>query len=123
MKREEFERIAQEVFDGLPKHLLERIDNVRIVVEAAPSAETMHQVALAPSSMLLGLYEGVPLTKRGVDYGVAPVVPDKITLYQRNIELSCSSEKEISEKIKEVLIHEIGHYFGMNEREIREAGY
>ena len=123
MKREEFERIAQEVFDGLPKHLLERIDNVRIVVEAAPSAETMHQVALAPSSMLLGLYEGVPLTKRGVDYGVAPVVPDKITLYQRNIELSCSSEKEISEKIREVLIHEIGHYFGMNEREIREAGY
>jgi predicted Zn-dependent protease with MMP-like domain len=73
--------------------------------------------------MLLGLYEGIPLTRRGVDYGMYPVVPDRITLFKQNIEIIARDEQELRAKIREVLIHEIGHYYGMSETEIRRAGY
>jgi predicted Zn-dependent protease with MMP-like domain len=73
--------------------------------------------------MLLGLYEGVPLSRRGTDYGVYPVVPDRITLFQRNIELTVSLPEELRERIREVMVHEIAHHFGMSEKEIRDAGY
>jgi predicted Zn-dependent protease with MMP-like domain len=123
MRREEFEEVAQEIFDGLPETLLHRIENVRIVVESEPEVETEHRVGLSEDAMLLGLYEGVPLTHRGAHYGTLPAVPDKITLYQHNIERLCKGEGEIRKKIREVLIHEIAHYFGMDEEEIRDAGY
>ena len=73
--------------------------------------------------MLLGLYEGIPLTRRGAEYGVYPVVPDTITLYQKNIEAVSRSDEEVRGTIRDVLIHEIGHYFGMTDAEIRKAGY
>jgi len=123
MKREVFEELAQEIFDALPDRLLQKIENVRIVVESRPAGETERRVGLSPQSMLLGLYEGVPLTNRGSHYGAWPVVPDKITLYHDNIERLCTSDEEIRGKIREVLIHEIAHYFGMDEEEIRDAGY
>lgn len=123
MTREEFETVAQEVFDGLPEVLLDRIENVRVVVESQPAAATEASVGLASDAMLLGLYEGVPLTHRGAHYGAWPVVPDKITLYQRNIERISRSDAEIRKKIREVMIHEIAHYFGMDEDGIRNAGY
>jgi predicted Zn-dependent protease with MMP-like domain len=73
--------------------------------------------------MLLGLYEGVPLPRRGIDYGVVPVMPDTITLFQNNIESIARSESDVRRQIRETLIHEIAHHFGMDEDEIREAGY
>jgi predicted Zn-dependent protease with MMP-like domain len=73
--------------------------------------------------MLLGLYEGVPLSRRGTSYGAYPVVPDRITLFQRNIEATAGSEEELRERIREVMVHEIAHHFGMSEKEIRDAGY
>jgi predicted Zn-dependent protease with MMP-like domain len=71
----------------------------------------------------LGLYEGIPVTKRGIDYGMYPVVPDTITLFQRNIEAACRTSGEIGRAIRDTLIHEIAHHFGFSEDEIREAGY
>lgn len=123
MEKAEFERVAQEAFDDLPEAFREKIENVHIVVEPEPSQEALRKSRVGPGSMLLGLYEGIPLSKRGEHYGVYPVVPDKITLYQTNIESVAASERAIRHKIREVLIHEIGHYFGMTEREIRDAGY
>ena len=73
--------------------------------------------------MLLGLYEGIPLNKRGSSYGVYPAVPDKITLYKQNIEQVARTDAGLRAKIRDVLIHEIAHYFGMNEEEVRQAGY
>ena len=72
---------------------------------------------------LLGLYQGIPLTQRGSYYGMAPVIPDTITLYRKNIEAICRTDDEVRRQIVDTLIHEIGHYFGMNEDEIRSAGY
>jgi predicted Zn-dependent protease with MMP-like domain len=121
--RERFEQVAQEVWDGLPENLKKKIENVHIVVEDEPSAETLRKSAVGRGALLLGLYEGIPLSKRGSYYGTYPTLPDKITLYQRSIEAVTHSEARLREKIHDVLIHEIAHYFGMTEREVREAGY
>jgi predicted Zn-dependent protease with MMP-like domain len=67
------------------------------------------------------LYQGIPLTHRGQWYGMSATVPDKISLYQKNIESVCKNETEIELRIREVLYHELGHYFGMNEAQVRAA--
>ncbi len=121
--KEEFENLAQEVFDSLPERFQENMENVRIVVEDEPSAEAMKQMRIYSPNILLGLYEGIPLNKRGGWYGMSPVVPDKISLYKINIERGAGSLTEIYERIRRVLIHEIAHYYGMNEDEVRAAGY
>jgi len=123
MEREEFEKIAQEEFDALPEKFRSSIDNVHVVVEDVDSAGVRGRAGVYAGSMLLGLYEGIPLTRRGVDYGMFPVVPDRITLFKRNIESVATSHEEIRARIREVLIHEVAHYFGMSEKEIRRAGY
>ncbi len=120
MTREKFEKIAEDVFNELPDIFGKRIDNVHIVVEEYPNEEDVRQ-AHSSRTTLLGLYQGVPLTHRGTWYGAYPTTPDKISLYQKNIESVCRNDEEVSERICEVLLHELGHYFGMNELQIRSA--
>jgi predicted Zn-dependent protease with MMP-like domain len=118
--RERFEEIAQHAFDSLPESFRHRVENVQIVVEDFP---TEHERSRTRSDKhgLLGLYQGVPLPHRGTSYGMYPVGPDKITLFQCNIERTCENDEQIERCIVEVLFHELGHYFGMSEREVREA--
>lgn len=123
MEKAEFERIAQEVLDSLPVTLRDRIENVHIAVEDEPTAEMIERMGVTRHSKLLGLYEGIPLTRRGASYGSSPVVPDKITLFKWNIESFSVDDSSLREKIREVLIHEIGHYYGMTEEQVRNAGY
>ena len=123
MDGEEFEKVAQEVFDALPAPFRDAIDNVQIVIEDRPSREMGARVGYRPGTLLLGLYEGIPLTKRVTSYGMYAVVPDKITLYRENIRSIAPGDEEVRGVIRDTLIHEIGHYFGMNERQIRAAGY
>lgn len=120
MSRKEFEDCAQEAFDALPSMFQEKIENVQIVVEDYPSAALAGQVGTDKYS-LLGLYTGVPLPHRNTWYGTSPTVPDTIHLFQKNIEAQCSSRGELRSRITEVLLHELGHYFGMNEEEVRRA--
>jgi len=123
MTRKEFEDLVQEAFDGLPEHFRQQIENVRIIVDDVETPQTRRNVGIRAGSMLLGLYEGVPLNRRGEGYGMYPVVPDTITLFQRNIEYVARGEADLRRRVKEVLIHELAHYFGMDEEEIRKAGY
>lgn len=120
MTREQFEEIAQHAFDSLPETFKRKVENVQIVVEDYPSGDALAQTRGGKHG-LLGLYQGVPLLHRGTSYGMYPVGPDKITLYQENIERVCSTNDEVEHRIVEVLFHELGHHFGMNEKEIREA--
>jgi predicted Zn-dependent protease with MMP-like domain len=120
MTREKFENIAEEVYQSLPALFSEKIDNVQIIVEDYPSDEIIHQMHSSKTT-LLGLYQGIPLTHRGTWYGTSPTTPDKITLFKANIEAVCQNDNEVSDSIKEVLLHELGHYFGMSELEIRSA--
>ena len=123
MTRKEFEDLVEEAFEGLPEQFRHHIENVRIIVDDVDAPQTRRKVGIRAGSMLLGLYEGVPLNKRGEGYGMYPVVPDTITLFQRNIESVARSEAAVRRSVREVLIHELGHYFGMSEEEIRNAGY
>ncbi len=123
MDREEFERVAQGVFDALPERFRGAIDNVRIIVVDGEPEVPAFRRGYRPRGLLLGLYEGIPLTRRGTGYGMYPVMPDTITLFRRNIESISRTEEEIRAVIRDTLIHEIGHYFGMSEQEIRDAGY
>ena len=120
MTREKFEDIADKVYESLPQLFGDKIDNVHISVEDYPSEE-MVQSTHSGKGSLLGLYQGIPLKHRGTWYGSSPTTPDKIYLFQSNIEAVCQNDDEISDRIREVLLHEIGHYFGMSESEIRSA--
>ena len=120
MTRKRFEEIAEQAFESLPDAFKGRVENVQIVVEDLPSTDALGGTR-AGKRDLLGLYQGVPLPHRGTSYGMYPVGPDKITLYQQNIESICRTDEEVEHRIVEVLFHELGHYFGMNEREVREA--
>jgi predicted Zn-dependent protease with MMP-like domain len=120
MTREQFEQVAQSAFDSLPEEFKRRVDNVHIVVEDYPSDDVLASTRSRRDS-LLGLYQGVPLPHRNTWYGTSPTAPDTITLYQKNIEAVSKTEEDVERRIAEVLFHEIGHYFGMNEREIRAA--
>lgn len=120
MTRERFEQIAQDAFDALPADFRDRVENVQIVVEDYPDDDAIGKVKSDRRS-LLGLYQGIPLTHRGQWYGTSATVPDKISLYQKNIESVCRDDDEMELRIREVLFHELGHYFGMNEAQVRAA--
>jgi predicted Zn-dependent protease with MMP-like domain len=123
MTFDEFEQVAQEEFDALPVVLQKKIDNVHIVIENLPGEETLRNTGYRAGSLLLGLYEGVPLSKRGIGYGMYPVTPDKITLFKANIERVARTESAVRKEIRDTLIHEIAHYYGLSEEEIRSAGF
>lgn len=115
-ERERFEELVGEAIDELPEEFQKKIQNVDTVVETMPSREILEQQRIRPPGTLLGLYQGIPLEKRGLGY--ANVLPDRITIYQEPIEGLCMDEKEIKEKVREVFMHELGHHFGMTEEDL-----
>jgi predicted Zn-dependent protease with MMP-like domain len=116
--RKEFEEIVVSALKGLPKYFKKKMINVDVVVESQASLDLLSEMGLQSPLELLGLYQGVPLDRRGFYYG--NVLPDKITLFQTPIESICKTKEEIEEKVREVVIHEIGHYFGLSEERLRE---
>ena len=118
LTREEFEEAVVAALKRLPKFIKKKMENVDVVVESRASREVQNEMGLSSPSELLGLYQGVPLDRRGFYYG--NVLPDKITLFQIPIESICKTKEEIREKIREVVIHEVGHYFGLDEERLRE---
>jgi len=121
MTYEEFMATVERTFELLPDQFRDVIENLSIAVEDYPSQEIVSAMKLRSKHELLGLYQGTPLPYRGTWYGMSPVVPDRIFLYKANIERE--GRDNLEETIRETLIHEIGHYFGMSEEEIRDAGY
>lgn len=118
MQRKRFEKLIAEAIDELPEEFQKKMENVEVLVEAIPRAETLKQQGIRHPNTLLGLYHGVPLKSRGMGYG--NVLPDMITIYQKPIEMLCKNEKEIREKAKEVFMHELGHHFGMSEEDLNQ---
>ena len=110
METWEFENLIKDAVEKLPKTIREKINNVDIVLEEGES----------PNNSLFGLYHGVALTSRGSSYGMAPTLPDKITIWKGTIEKFASSEAEIPSLVRRVVWHEIGHHLGFDEKEIRK---
>ena len=119
LSREQFEKLVAEAVDGLPKKFRERIKNVAVLVEDFPSREIMEDMRLRSPWDLFGLYHGVPLDRRDSYYGNVP--PDVIFIFQKPLERYASTEDEIRDEVQATVIHEIGHYFGFNEAELRAA--
>lgn len=120
LERSEFRRIVREAVAELPPELLERVDNVEIVVERRPTAMDRKIAGIGPRSLLLGLYHGVPLPARGEGYNL--VLPDKISIYQESIEAICHTDDEMREEIRKTVLHELGHYFGIDDDRLHELG-
>ena len=117
MEREAFEALLLRALSELPSEFQDRLENVDVVVEDRPTRSQLLKSGVRPGWDLLGLYEGVPHTRRSRGYNM--VLPDRITLFQGPIEAKCRSEGEIAEEIKRVLCHEIAHHFGSDDRKLQ----
>ena len=118
MRRAEFQRVVQRALAGLPRTFRDRISNLAVVVEEVASAEVLAQMGLRDPQELLGLYQGVSLDRRGFYYG--NVLPDRISLYRKPIEAHCRSREEMVRLIQEVVLHEVGHYFGLDDEALQK---
>jgi predicted Zn-dependent protease with MMP-like domain len=118
VERERFQELVFEALEGLPREFRERLENIVVAIEDWPHPAQLAGLGIRRRQNLLGLYEGVPLTKRSVWHPVE--LPDKITIFQKPIEMRCRSDEEIMARIQETVRHEIAHYFGISDKRLRE---
>jgi predicted Zn-dependent protease with MMP-like domain len=109
MPLEQFEGLVADALDGIPVELGEAMENVAVLDEHRPPGR------------LLGLYEGVPLTSRGSNYSATG--PDRITIFMATICFACATTQEVVETVRRVVIHEVGHHFGIDDKRLKELGW
>lgn len=131
MRREQFEKLVVEGYERLPEWVRQKIQNVALLVEDAPSDDVRKREGLSGEETLLGYYHGIPLASRGDFYGMGATLPDTITIYQIPI-LEMADEEmgadvrdaDFEERVKQIVAetvwHEFAHHFGMDEHEVRE---
>jgi predicted Zn-dependent protease with MMP-like domain len=118
MKREHFTKVVEEALDSLPQEFRSRIQNVAVLVEDVPPNQPSPEPG-QQRRLLLGVFHGVPTTKKSIfDPSTGP---DHIVLYQKNIEAVCSTEAEVRRQIRLTVIHELGHYFGLDEEQLKDV--
>ena len=113
MTRRQFEALVDRAMRKLPRNFKEKIKNVAVVVEDWADDETLAEMGIEPPDTLYGLYRGIDITRRDSGYG--NVLPDTVTIYQGPIEEDCDDEEEMAQLVRETVIHEIGHYFGLDD--------
>jgi predicted Zn-dependent protease with MMP-like domain len=119
MKREHFAKVVEEALDSLPQEFRSRIQNVAVLVDDVPPNQPSSPPPGQQRRLLLGVFHGVPTTKKSMfDLSTGP---DRIVLYQKNIEAVCSTEAEVREQIRLTVIHELGHYFGLDEEQLKDV--
>ncbi len=121
MDLDHFEMLAEEAIQSIPAPLLAYMENVEVLVEEWPTRAQMHSVGLGRGNLLLGLYEGVPLTARTSHYGL--VLPDKITIFRRPILMVAPpNDAAVRAQIRRTVLHEIAHHFGISDERLVELG-
>ena len=118
VSEKEFEELVTEAISSLPEKFKEKMENIVIVIENLPSQELLVEMKIKSPYGLLGLYRGIPYPKRGIWY--RNVMPDKIIIFKKPIEVRCKNNEEIKKSVRRVVIHEIGHYFGLGEADLRK---
>jgi len=122
LDQKEIRQEAARVLARLPKEFQSRLHNVEIVVEKRPRKSQLKALALNPErDVLYGLYEGTPLSERSALN--PPLLPDKITIFSEPLTRDFPDPGELRNQIRLTLLHEIAHYFGMDEEEIDDLGY
>lgn len=109
---ERFDGLITRAMNELPQKYIKGLDNVAIVMADEPTDEQRQKMHLDKNNLLLGLYEGIPLTKRGAGYNF--VLPDKITLFKNQLLIYSHNEASLFENIKRTLWHETAHYYGLS---------
>ena len=111
MPAERFEELVGEALDGIPEELGRLIENVAVFVKEGDG-----------NPNLLGLYEGIPLTRRE-NYGIGLGMPDRITIFRWPILTRCATEQDVVDMVRITVVHEVGHHFGIDDRRLHELGY
>jgi predicted Zn-dependent protease with MMP-like domain len=113
---EEFEALVEQALDGLPEEFADLLDNVAVVVEEEPDADDLEALGLDPETDdLFGLYVGVPLTERDSFYSA---MPDRVEIYRGPILRNCDNRRQVIREVRDTVIHELGHHFGMEEEDM-----
>jgi predicted Zn-dependent protease with MMP-like domain len=121
MERAEFERLVAEAIDEIPEEFAPYLDNVAIVIEEEPDAGLLRSLGMNPRrDALYGLYQGTPLPHRPHDFAS---LPDRITIFARPLQRDFRSPERLKREIRCTVVHEIAHFFGIDERRIRRLGY
>jgi predicted Zn-dependent protease with MMP-like domain len=113
MTKRQFEALVERALRRLPRKFKDKLANIAVVVEDRPADATLAELGIEPPDTLYGLYRGVDLTHRDSGYG--NVLPDTVTIYQDPIEEDCLDEEEMAGLVRETVIHEVGHYFGLDD--------
>ena len=118
LSRKEFERLVERAIARLPRSFREKLENIAVVVEDWADEETLEEMGIEPPDTLYGLYRGTDLTRRDTGYG--NVLPDVITIYQGPIAEDSDSVADIEALVQDTVVHEIGHYFGLDDDRLEE---
>jgi predicted Zn-dependent protease with MMP-like domain len=121
LSESQFRDLVEEALADLPAEIVEHMDNVAITIADWPSAAELQRTGTVRGHQIFGLYEGIPLTKRGKGYNL--VAPDRIVLYRGPLQAAFRSLPALREQIRRTVVHEIAHHFGISEERIRELGY
>lgn len=113
ISRRQFETWVREALDELPPFFRRRLENLAVFVEEEPPPDVREDLELETGDDLYGLYQGVPHTRRGVDYG--NVLPDRITLYRRPLVMNFPDRHALRRAVRDTVLHEVGHHFGLDE--------
>ncbi|HZR82647.1 MAG TPA: metallopeptidase family protein [Candidatus Binatia bacterium] len=120
--RKRFREIVGEAVDSIPEGIRRRIENAVVVVEDEPDEETLLDLGLDPAEdSLYGLYQGTPISERGDGFGNA--LPDRVVIYYLPLTEDFRDEYHLRREIRRTVVHEIGHFFGLSDREIEGMGY
>jgi predicted Zn-dependent protease with MMP-like domain len=115
---ETFERMMGDAIDALPEQFRERIANLEFGIEDEARPDDYGRTRTPRGAMLLGVYRGVPLTKRGAYYNFA--LPDRIVVFRRPLQQLARDEEDLRERVAHVVQHEVAHYFGISDDRLRE---
>jgi predicted Zn-dependent protease with MMP-like domain len=118
VEREHFEELVRRALDTVPDEIAQRIDNVDVEVQDWPSGRQLTAARVPAGRTLLGLYQGIPLTKRNSSYGMVP--PDRITIFQGPIERTARDDDQLVDRVREVVVHEVAHHFGISDARLSE---
>jgi len=117
---EEFDRLVVEALQTLPPFFQEKLSNIEVMVADWPTLAELRAVGMQDRNQLLGLYQGVPLTRRGSGYNL--VLPDKITIFRRPIGRVCRTRQAIIKQVRRTVLHELAHHFGISDDRLRQLG-
>jgi predicted Zn-dependent protease with MMP-like domain len=118
LSRKQFEALVERALGKLPRRFRRRLENIAVVVEDWADDDTLDEMGIEPPDTLYGLYRGTDLTRRDSAYGA--VLPDVITIYQGPIQEDCDTMDEMEELVRDTVVHEIGHYFGLDDERLAE---